>query len=147
MICLAIVSTWSITSDIPQALILTGILLGSAVPINKFKNGGLALVLTPWNNIPALFSKSYPQKNAFGKLIILSSVVAISPFRAWMRLPDSGAQNVESCPVTAVIITQYLYLLTVKPYDFVIPPPWAKLCVKYWYPSLGLAASLICLFG
>jgi hypothetical protein len=55
------VSTCKITSDIPQALTFT--VTGSAAPvvefdINKFKKGGEARVLRPWNKIPADFSKS-----------------------------------------------------------------------------------------
>ena len=61
VICLATVSTCKITSDIPQALTLTGTLFGVAVEINKLRNGGLARVLSPLKRIPLDFSKSYPQ--------------------------------------------------------------------------------------
>ena len=52
------VSTCKITSDIPQALTFT---VASNDVINKFKKGGEARVLRPWNKIPADFSRSYPQ--------------------------------------------------------------------------------------
>ena len=71
------VSTCKITSDIPQALTFT-VASNDGTPtapvINKLRNGGLALVLTPWKRMPALFSKLYPEKNELGKETILRPV-------------------------------------------------------------------------